>query len=88
MSENELFAFVIAVAVLGGYWFIKGAIRLFQRHNAIVMILYASLLFPVFAFHAGCVGMFGKSQKEYDNQVVEQHAKLMREAVKFNEESK
>ena len=55
---------VLLFFVLTIYWTIRGLIQIFQRHNAILVVLYIIFLFPVAYIHLFILGVFGSSKKK------------------------
>lgn len=74
MTNEELFVILGIIVLIGGYWSIRGAIGMFQRYNAILIILYLVFLFPVAFTHMFLLGMFGKSKKQRIKEEIQQEA--------------
>lgn len=75
MTNEELVQILGIIVLLGGYWSIRGFIGMFQRYNAILIILYLVFLFPVAFTHMFLLGMFGKSKKQRIKEEIQQEAK-------------
>ena len=54
---------VILFLALTLYWSVRGIIQMFQRYNAILVVFYFVLIFPIAYFHAFMLGVFGSSKK-------------------------
>jgi hypothetical protein len=68
---------IIGLLLLTIYWSLRGLIQLFQRHNAILVILYIVFLFPIAYLHMLILGIWGASK----NKRMKKSAK---EKVKFD----
>ena len=55
---------VLGFLLLTLYWTIRGLVQIFQRHNAILVILYIIFLFPIAYLHMLILGIFASSKKE------------------------
>ena len=55
---------VLGFLLLTLYWTIRGLVQIFQRHNAILVILYIVFLFPIAYLYMLILGMFASSKKE------------------------
>ena len=55
---------VLGFLLLTLYWTIRGLVQIFQRHNAILVILYIVFLFPIAYLHMLILGIFASSKKE------------------------
>ena len=58
---------VIAIFLIVAKWLISGILRLFQRYNFILVMLYLFLLTPIALIHAFFLGVFGDSQ-DYEKE--------------------
>lgn len=70
------------------YWSLRGFVQLFQRHNAILVIFYLILLFPIAYIHMLILGIFGKSKQKRLEAEVEreiQKRQMVEERIKINE---
>jgi len=66
MTEGgELFAWLIGIVVIGLAFkgFIKGIVKLFQKYNPILAILYMIILFPIAICHILLLGLFRDSEQ-------------------------
>ena len=52
------------IVLLTIYWTIRGLVQIFQRHNAILVVLYIVFLFPIAYIHMFILGVFGSSKKK------------------------
>ena len=55
---------VLGFVVLTIYWSIRGLIQIFQRHNAILVVVYIIFLFPIAYFHMLILGIWGSSKNQ------------------------
>ena len=79
--------FALGALVLTIYWSIRGFVGLFQRHNAILVILYLVLLFPIAYIHMLLLGIFGDSSKERKQEEIDKEVEIqskVREQVEKN----
>jgi primosomal protein N' len=77
-NAGETAVMVLGVIILLTiYWSLRGFIGLFQRHNAILVIVYLVLLFPIAYIHMLLLGIFGNSKKERLNEEVNKEVKKM-----------
>ena len=67
---------VLGAIVLTIYWSIRGFIGLFQRHNAILVILYLVVLFPIAYIHMLLLGIFGDSSKERKQEEIDKEVEI------------
>ncbi len=58
---TKLLILLLAISL---YWSVRGIIQMFQRYNAILVVFYFVLLFPIAYLHAFMLGIFGSSKKE------------------------
>lgn len=71
MDENSRALLIGVLVVLFLLFFsLRGFVRLFQRHNPIIIVLYFVFLFPVALFHAILLGWFGASKSELADQAL------------------
>lgn len=75
---------VLGFLVLTIYWSIRGLIQIFQRHNAILVVVYIIFLFPIAYFHMLILGIWGSSK----NQRMIKDAKNKAKLEKMIEEEK
>ena len=68
--------FALGALVLTIYWSIRGFIGLFQRHNAILVILYLVLLFPIAYIHMLLLGIFGDSAKKRRQDEIDKEVEI------------
>ena len=64
MENDTITFFIIGLLILTLYWTIRGLVQIFQRHNAILVVLYIIILFPIAFCHMLILGMFASSKKE------------------------
>ena len=64
MENDTITFFIIGFLILTLYWTIRGLVQIFQRHNAILVVLYIIILFPIAYCHMLILGMFASSKKE------------------------
>ena len=64
MENDTITFFIIGLLILTLYWTIRGLVQIFQRHNAILVVLYIIILFPIAYCHMLILGMFASSKKE------------------------
>ena len=64
MDDSSLSTIGFIIVVLTIYWTIRGLVQIFQRHNAILVVLYIIILFPIAYCHMLILGMFASSKKE------------------------
>ena len=64
MNDSSLSTIGFIIVVLTIYWTIRGLVQIFQRHNAILVVLYIVFLFPVAYIHMFILGVFGSSKKK------------------------
>ena len=78
LDEGAETAIMIALGalVLTIYWTIRGFVGLFQRHNAILVILYLVLLFPIAYIHMLLLGIFGDSSKERKQEEIDKEVEI------------
>lgn len=55
---------LILLLAISLYWSVRGIVQMFQRYNAILVVFYFVVLFPIAYLHAFILGIFGLSQKE------------------------
>ena len=77
MDDSSLSTIGFIVVVLTIYWTIRGLVQIFQRHNAILVVLYIVFLFPIAYIHMFVLGVFGSSKKK---QILKQE----KEKVQFD----
>ncbi len=53
---------VLGFVLLTIYWSIRGLIQIFQRHNAILVVVYIIFLLPVAYLHMLILGIWGSSK--------------------------
>ena len=61
-SSISIIGFIIVVLTI--YWTMRGLVQIFQRHNAILVVLYIVFLFPIAYIHMFLLGVFGSSYKK------------------------
>jgi len=64
MDNSSLSTIGFIIVVLTIYWTIRGLVQIFQRHNAILVVLYIVFLFPIAYIHMFILGVFGSSKKK------------------------
>ena len=64
MDASSLSTIGFIIVVLTIYWTIRGLVQIFQRHNAILVVLYIVFLFPIAYIHMFILGVFGSSKKK------------------------
>ena len=64
MDDSSLPTIGFIIVVLTIYWTIRGLVQIFQRHNAILVVLYIVFLFPIAYIHMFILGVFGSSKKK------------------------
>ena len=64
MDDSTISNIGILIVVLTIYWTIRGLVQIFQRHNAILVVLYIVFLFPIAYIHMFILGVFGSSKKK------------------------
>jgi hypothetical protein len=74
MSDDGTQAIVVVIAVTV-YWTIRGLIGMFQRYNAILVVLYLVFLFPIAYLHLFLLGVFGDSKKTRLEKAAKEEAK-------------
>ena len=84
MDDSSLSTIGFIIVVLTIYWTIRGLVQIFQRHNAILVVLYIVFLFPIAYIHMFILGVFGSSKKK---QILKQ-AKEKVQFDKFVEQEK
>ena len=84
MNDSSLSTIGFIIVVLTIYWTIRGLVQIFQRHNAILVVLYIIFLFPIAYIHMFILGIFGSSKKK---QILKQ-AKEKVQFEKFVEQEK
>ena len=84
MNDSSLSTIGFIIIVLTIYWTIRGLVQIFQRHNAILVVLYIVFLFPIAYIHMFILGVFGSSKKK---QILKQ-AKEKVQFDKFVEQEK
>ena len=84
MDDSSLSTIGFIIVVLTIYWTIRGLVQIFQRHNAILVVLYIIFLFPIAYIHMFILGVFGLSKKK---QILRQ-AKEKVQFDKFVEQEK
>jgi hypothetical protein len=84
MNDSSLSTIGFIIVVLTIYWTIRGLVQIFQRHNAILVVLYIVFLFPIAYIHMFILGVFGSSKKK---QILKQ-AKEKVQFDKFVEQEK
>jgi lysylphosphatidylglycerol synthetase-like protein (DUF2156 family) len=76
-SKAALIGVLVVVVLL--FFAMRGIVRLFQRHNSILIVLYLVFLFPVAIVHALILGWFGSSKAELaDKALKEEVARELR----------
>jgi len=58
----DLVFLIILALVIGVAW--NGAVRLFYKHNTLLVIAYIVFLSPIALIHAILLGLFGDSRKQ------------------------
>ena len=61
-SSISIIGFIIVVLTI--YWTARGLVQIFQRHNAILVVLYIVFLSPIAYIHMFVLGVFGSSKKK------------------------
>ena len=84
MDDSSLSTIGFIIVVFTIYWTIRGLVQIFQRHNAILVVLYIVFLFPIAYIHMFILGVFGSSKKK---QILKQ-AKEKVQFDKFVEQEK
>ena len=84
MDDSSISTIGFIIVVLTIYWTIRGLVQIFQRHNAILVVLYIVFLFPIAYIHMFILGIFGSSKKK---QILKQ-AKEKVQFDKFVEQEK
>ena len=84
MDTSSLSTIGFIIVVLTIYWTIRCLVQIFQRHNAILVVLYIVFLFPIAYIHMFILGVFGSSKKK---QILKQ-AKEKVQFDKFVEQEK
>ena len=79
---------LLGIVLLTAYWSIRGIIQLFQRHNAILVILYLFFLFPIAYLHALILGIFGSSKAKREAAKIKAEAERQMEIERIKSESK
>jgi hypothetical protein len=74
MTEDEIQIIVVALLVTV-YWSFRGLIGMFQRYNAILVIVYLIFLFPIAYIHMLLLGIFGDSKKKRLENEAKEEAK-------------
>lgn len=74
-AETAVFI-VLGAIVLTIYWSLRGFIGLFQRHNAILVIIYLILLFPIAYIHMLLLGIFGDSSKKRKQDEIDREVEI------------
>ena len=64
MDDSTISSIGILIIILTIYWTIRGLVQIFQRHNAILVVLYIVFLFPIAYIHMFILGVFGSSKKK------------------------
>ena len=64
MDDSTISNLGILILVLTIYWTIRGLVQIFQRHNAILVVHFIILLFPIAYIHMFILGVFGSSKKK------------------------
>ena len=64
MDDSSLPTIGFIIVLLTIYWTIRGLVQIFQRHNAILVVLYIVFLFPIAYIHMFILGVFGSSKKK------------------------
>ena len=64
MDNSSLSTIGFIIVLLTIYWTIRGLVQIFQRHNAILVVLYIVFLFPIAYIHMFILGVFGSSKKK------------------------
>ena len=64
MDDSSISTIGFIIVVLTIYWTIRGLVQIFQRHNAILVVLYIVFLFPIAYIHMFILGVFGSSKKK------------------------
>ena len=64
MDDSSLSTIGFIIVVLTIYWTIRGLVQIFQRHNAILVVLYIIILFPIAYIHMFILGIYGSSKKK------------------------
>ena len=55
---------ILGIIILTIYWSIRGLVQIFQRHNAIIVVVYIIFLFPIAYLHMFILGVWGSSKKQ------------------------
>ena len=84
MDDSSWSTIGFIIVILTIYWTIRGLVQIFQRHNAILVVLYIVFLFPIAYIHMFILGVFGSSKKK---QILKQ-AKEKVQFDKFVEQEK
>tara|TARA_Y100000996_G_C22080144_1_gene461283 strand:- start:78 stop:332 length:255 start_codon:yes stop_codon:yes gene_type:complete len=67
---------VLGFVLLTIYWSIRGLIQIFQRHNAILVVVYIIFLLPVAYLHMLILGIWGSSKGKRMLKEAKNKAKL------------
>ena len=76
MEEDIAVYIILGIVVLTIYWSIRGLIQLFQRHNAILVVLYIVFLFPIAYLHMLILGIWGSSKNDRMLKEAKERAKF------------
>ena len=64
MGDSSISGIGLLLILLTIYWSFRGLVQIFERHNAILVILYIVFLFPIAYIHMFLLGVFGSSYKK------------------------
>jgi uncharacterized membrane protein len=64
MDDSSISTIGFIIVVLTIYWTIRGLVKIFQRHNSILVVLYIVFLFLIAYIHMFILGVFGSSKKK------------------------
>ena len=67
---------VLGFVLLTIYWSIRGLIQIFQRHNAILVVVYIIFLLPFAYLHMLILGIWGSSKGKRMLKEAKNKAKL------------
>ena len=63
MDDSSISTIGFIIVVFTIYWTIRGLVQIFQRHNAILVVLYIVFLFPIAYIHMFILWVFRSSKK-------------------------
>ncbi|SVD34948.1 uncharacterized protein METZ01_LOCUS387802 [marine metagenome] len=75
-GTETVIMFVLGAIVLTIYWSFRGLIGLFQRHNAILVIIYLIIIFPIAYIHMLLLGIFGDSSKKRKQDEIDKEVEI------------